>query len=131
MRDPLRRAAVLTTSLAAVWAVAVLWPARPAHALETDQFTVPPAPLVDIAPQFQQHATAVLQGVVARANIRSLDESKAAATASSSFWKNIHTKNAAEYLTEEYITKALYEEVGPGLPECRFEEWVVRSHFPQ
>ena len=52
-----------------------------AVALETDQFTVPPAPLIDIAPQFQQHVTAVLQGVVSRTNIRFVDESRAAARA--------------------------------------------------
>src|SRR5438552_4658504 len=51
-----------------------------ARAWETDQFTTPQGPLVDIAPQFQQHLTAVLQGVVAKANAGYLDASAARTT---------------------------------------------------
>jgi hypothetical protein len=65
----------MTMAVGLCWLAAA---ARPARALETDQFTPPPRPLVDIAPQFQQHVTAVLQEVVAKTNIRHLRESKAA-----------------------------------------------------
>ena len=104
--------------------------ATTAPGLETDQFTVPPSPLVDIAPQFQQHVTAVLQGVVAKTNIRYLRETKAAAEATSASSKEKHAKKAAECLTEDFIAEAFYDEVGHGLPECEIEAWVVRSHFP-
>src|SRR3954471_1931579 len=98
-----------------------------ARALETDQFTPPPQPLADLAPQFQQHVTAVLQDVVARANIRHLDEARAAADTTSAFWRDLHAGKAAKCMTEEFIVEAFYDEVGHGLPESTLETWVVRS----
>lgn len=122
---PARAVALL---LAATMTLAM---ASVSRALETDQFTPPPKPLADLAPQFQQHLTAILQEVVAQTNIRHLDESRAAAETTSAFWRDNHGRKAAECLTEDYIAEALYDAVGHGLPECTIESWVVRSHFPQ
>jgi hypothetical protein len=102
----------------------------PARALETDQFTPPPQPLEDISPQFQQHATAVLQRVISRANIRHLDAARAARATSRKGWKQDYLKKAAAYLTEDYVARALFDEVGHGLPDCTIEAWVRRSKFP-
>src|SRR5688500_9192810 len=85
---------------------------RPVRGLETDQFTPPPKPLDDISPQFQQHATAVLQRVISRANIRHLDAARAARRTSKKGWKQEHFKKAARYLTEDYIARALFDEAG-------------------
>jgi hypothetical protein len=102
----------------------------PARALETDQFTPPPQALDDISPQFQQHATAVLQRVISRTNIRHLDALRAARATSNKGWKQDYLKKAANYLTEDYVARALFDEVGHGLPDCTIEVWVTRSKFP-
>lgn len=118
-----------TPRFAAVLA-AVLLAAAPARGLETDQFTVPPRPLVDISPQFQQHATAVLREVVAKANARALEHAKAAREASTAARRADHAAKAAACLADDFIAAALYDAVGRGLPECELEAWVARSHFP-
>ena len=101
---------------------------RPAHALETDQFTVPPQPLADVGPQLQQHVTAILQDVMTRTNVRYLEHTRAAAA--NTGWRSHHERAAAACLTEDALASAFFDEVGHGLPECDIEAWVVRSHFP-
>jgi hypothetical protein len=107
----------------------VPWPGT-AKALETDQYTPPPQPLADLSPQFRQHTRAVLQRVISRANLRSLDATAAARRTSNKGWKQAYLDRAAYYLTEDYIARALYDEVGHGLPDCTIESWVAKSRFP-
>jgi hypothetical protein len=116
--------------LALVLAVACLTMARarPARALETDQFTVPPQPLADVGPHLQQHVTAILQDVMTRTNLRYLEHTRAAAAGG--FWRDHHERAAAACLSEDTLAQAFFDEVGNGLPECEIEQWVVRSHFP-
>jgi len=101
-----------------------------ARALETDQFTPPPRPLEDLSPQLQQHTTAVLQRVISRTNIRRLDALRATRQTSNKGWKAGHLKRAARYLSEDYVARALFDQVGHGLPECTIETWVAKSTFP-
>jgi hypothetical protein len=121
---------VRAACFACVLVFALAGAALPARALETDQFTPPPQPLEDISPQLQQHATAVLQRVISRANIRHLDATRAARTTSNKGWKQAYLKKAAGYLAEDYVARALFDEVGHGLPDCTIEVWVTRSKFP-
>jgi hypothetical protein len=102
--------------------------ARPARALETDQFTVPPQPLADVGPHLQQHVTAILQDVMTRTNLRYLEHTRAAAAGG--LLRGYHERAAAACLSEDALAAAFFDEVGHGLPECAIEEWVVRSHFP-
>ena len=115
---------------ACVVAMTLLGAPAPARALETDQFTPPPHPLQDVSPQFQQHTTAVLQRVISRANIRRLDALRDARRTSNKGWQQAHLRKAARYLTEDYIARALFDEVGHGLPDCTIETWVAKSKFP-
>jgi hypothetical protein len=115
---------------AACVVVLTLLAALPARALETDQFTPPPHPLDDISPQLQQHTTAVLQRVISRTNIRRLNALRDARRTSQKGWKQAHLQKAANYLTEDYVARALFDEVGHGLPDCTIESWVAKSKFP-
>ena len=104
--------------------------AAPAWGLETDQFTVPPQPLVDLAPQFRQHVIATLQEIVAEANARHLDLSRRARRAPAGPWRNEYQRAADECLTDDYVAHALYRKAGHGLPEAVLEHWVRTAEFP-
>jgi hypothetical protein len=52
------------------------------------------------------------------------------ATNSTGFWRERHLAQAAEYQSEGYVARRLYEELGTGgTPECRVERWVRHHHF--
>jgi hypothetical protein len=104
--------------------------AAPAVALETDQFSVPPAPLADVSAQFQQHLRVTLQEAASRVNIGYLQHRHAAATAIFPWSRKSHAEEADRLQTEDAIAEAFYNATGPGLVECDMEIWLRTATFP-
>ncbi len=100
-----------------------------ASALETDQYTPPPAPLVDIAPQVQQKVRAVLQEVASETNIEYLRRDRLAK--GNGWGRDGHAAEAARLQAEDAVAAAFYEKVGPGTWESTLEAWITHSRFPQ
>jgi hypothetical protein len=98
-----------------------------ASALETDQFTVPPAPLADLAPQLSAHVRRSLQKVIDEANDRHADLARAASQAQWDLLRDIFNDRAAEKLRADYIAEQVYNALGQGLPECTIESWLARA----
>lgn len=114
-----------------VAAVAALAFHAPALALETDQYTPPPAPLPDISPQVQQKVRATLQAVVSRTNADYLDHSRSARTAWFGPSRQGHANKAAYLQTEDAVAGRLYEALGPGVLQSPMEAWIRGNRFPQ
>jgi hypothetical protein len=107
----------------AIFAIATL--SVSVSALETDQFTTPPRPLGDMGPALRSHLISTIAKTIETANARRTQLLEQASTAQLGVVKRILTERANEVLTPDYIAKMLYEEIGPGLPECVIEQWVV------
>lgn len=118
----------LTT--AAVFVVASFL-AAPTFALETDQYTPPPVPLADIAPQAQQRIRATIQEVVSRTNVDYLRHRRQAQTAWLPFARGRHRDEAERLRGEDAIAARLFDVLGDGLLESSLETWVRTSRFPQ
>ncbi|CDZ79300.1 hypothetical protein BN59_03618 [Legionella massiliensis] len=92
---------------------------------ETDQFTLPPTPLVDIGPTASHKLAGILEKVMDQTNgeIQALlpkaQTSRHAAT------------QLAERRRDAYLIELIYKEVGIGLPVSTFERWLQRGSFPQ
>src|SRR5437588_5287880 len=106
---PTRR--MVAASVFAVLAALVALTA-PAHGLETDQFTVPPQPLVDLAPQFRQHVIAMLQETVVETNALHAKLAKQARRAPRGVWPDQIQKQADRCLTPDFIAHAYFDKVG-------------------
>ena len=102
-----------------------------ARALETDQYTPPPAPLADISPQVQQRVRAAIQEVVSRTNVSYLEHRRREKTDWLPFAKDRHRAAADRLQTEDAIAERLGDLLGYGLPECALETWVRTNRFPQ
>jgi hypothetical protein len=98
-----------------VLAAAVAAPS--AMALETDQFTPPPAPLPDVAPHFQQHIRTMLQRVASQANIETLRRH-------GSLSQNITLKESDD-LAARFVSMN-----GSHMFECDVEIWLREAKFP-
>ncbi len=102
---------------------------RPAGALETDQFTVPPKPLADVGPELADEVSHRIDKAVARLNTRAANHAAKAAR-ESGFWRRHHLRAAAAELSEGALVREVYRELaGPGLPECKIERWVRKHRF--
>ena len=110
--------------------VALSVPVAPARALETDQFTVPDRPLVDIGPEVSPYVMATLWDVVHEANGRSAAHEREARRTPWVMWKHHHRAKARQFRGEDYLARRLYEALaGGGLPECKIELWVRARPF--
>src|SRR5688500_17734881 len=104
-------------------------PPRAADALETDQFTVPPAPLADIGPELAAEVARRIDAAVGRLNARAAAHDVRAASARG-FWQRHHLRERDRALTEQSLAREVYRELaGPWVPECRIEQWVRRQRF--
>ena len=104
--------------------------AAPARALETDQFTVPDRPLVDIGPEVGAYAMATVWDVVHEANARAAAHERESRRTPWPMWKSHHRAKAAQFGGEDYLARRLYEALaGRGLPECKIELWVRSRAF--
>jgi hypothetical protein len=101
--------------------------ASPARALETDQFTVPDAPLADLGPDVGTYVLATVWDVVQAANARAEWHDAEARRTPWVLWRNYHRAKAGQYRGEDYLAYRLYGALaGGGLPECKIEQWARR-----
>jgi hypothetical protein len=101
--------------------------ALPARALETDQFTVPDAPLADIGPELSPYVLATVWDVVQAANAKAQWHDAEARRTPWFFWRDYHRGKAAQYRGEDYLALRVYGALaGGGLPECKIEQWAQR-----
>src|SRR5687767_7462361 len=102
---------------------------RAAVALETDQFTVPPAPLADIGPELAAEVMRRIERAVDSVNARAARHARKA-EAARGFWRRHHLRAAAAELSETRLAREVYARLaGPGLPECHIERWVRSNRF--
>ena len=116
-----------TTHVFAIVMVTVLIPVRPGDALETDQFTTPPRPLKDFAPILQAHVTEHLARIIETANGNRQILLRDAENAPLGVLRRMLQDRADEVLNPDYVAQRLFEDLGPGLPECIIEEWAVQT----
>src|SRR5688500_12489772 len=96
-------------------------------ALETDQFTVPPKPLRDTAPELNDALFQILQRIIARTNIEiAQHEARAAETIEKKRDRELAAMK--QLLAETYIAKEFSDVVSTGLPECKIEAWIRRAN---
>src|SRR6476620_7884173 len=88
--------------------------AAPARALETDQFTVPDAPLADIGPELSPYVLATVWDVVQAANAKAQWHDGEARRTPWSLWKNFHRARAEQYRGEDYLAYRLYGALAGG-----------------
>lgn len=101
-------------------------------ALETDQFTVPPRPLVDLGAEFQAEVLKALETAVGRVNEQYDEHTAKASRASFKFVRRSEMQKAAERLTEAYIARAVCDAtVRGGSAQCHLEAWVRYGEFQQ
>ena len=97
-------------------------------ALETDQFTVPDRPLADIGPEMDLYVASTVWDVAQKLSARATAEDREAASDAFPFFGAYHRSLAARYRGADLLAKRVYDVLaGPGLPECKIEQW-VRTH---
>ena len=101
---------------------------HPVAALETDQFTVPSVPLVDLGPTLGPHVIDVIKGVARAANARHADLAHEASRAPWAWLRRLSDRRAAETLSPDYVAARVFDALGHGLPECDVERWVATLH---
>ncbi len=116
-----------TARVFAIVMLSVLMCARPGDALETDQFTTPPRPLKDFGPLLQSHVTERLSRVIETANGNRQILLRDAENAPLGLIRRMLQDRADQILTPDYIADRLFDDLGPGLPECVIEQWAVQT----
>lgn len=102
---------------------------RPLAALETDQFTPPPRPLMDLGREFDREVAAILQEVADRVNTR-YREHLARTPAWPSSFKRAHLNKAKTFLSEAYLTKTAFLALSrSGTPQNRMEAFFRYGDF--
>ena len=123
------RSYCLALALPATCVALLLGATVPALALETDQFTVPSRPLPDIGPELDAYVAGVVWDVALGLNARAEAQEREARKAP---WplSDYHRSRAARYRSNDLFTRRVFDALaGPGLPECRVEQWVRRHRF--
>jgi len=99
-------------------------------ALETDQFTTPPKPLVDLGAEFQQEVVRSLETAVGRVNEQYHEHMTKADRTSFQFIRKSELEKAADRLTEAAIARAVFDvTVRGGTAQCYMEAWVRYGEF--
>jgi len=108
---------------------ALLGPAWPAAALETDQYTTPGHALPDIGPEMDIYITGTIWDVAQVLNMKAADQERAARRAPWPF-KDYHRGRARRFRSADLLAQRVYDALsGPMLPECRIEQWVHEHRF--
>ena len=110
--------------------ICILFAAGVCHALETDQFTLPPRPLVDIGPELQQEVTAALQRAMDRANGQYAEHMANARRTGFDFIRQSELEKANQRLTEGFMARAVFDAtVRGGSAVCYMEGWARYGEF--
>src|SRR5438874_2177868 len=97
------RAIMLKSRCVLIFLIAALARVEPAPALETDQFTVPPQPLVDLGPEFNHQTAAGIKEAIDFANTRHQQLMASAAKATSQRSRARYIEQANQCLSDQYI----------------------------
>jgi len=115
-----------------VWSVLLLGVAllsTRAAALETDQFTVPAQPLVDLGPVVDDKVAFELQQVIAHAKVERASELEQARTTHWKWLANKHRQQADDVISSDGVADAFYHAIAGGsVPECKIEDWILEKH---
>src|SRR5688572_29273917 len=118
----------IAISLTVALGLSTLAAPRKARALETDQFTPPPAPLADIGAELAAEVMREIDAAAARVNARAAGHAREADAARGGFWQRHHRRAVEREMTEQRLALEVYRALaGIGLPECNVERW-VRGH---
>ncbi len=99
-----------------------------AAALETDQFTVPAAPLVDLGAVVDDKVSGELERIVNHANAERAEELRLAGTSRWAWLAGKHRAAADEAVSNDGVALAFYRAIAGGsVPSCRIEDWVTSS----
>jgi hypothetical protein len=114
----------------ALFILGVMASASGALALETDQFTPPPWPLVDLSEEFEVRMRQALRETVDRTNREYSEHMDRAATARLRFVRDSRLRKAQQWLGERQVVKAAYAAtVFSGYPQCEMELWARTGKF--
>lgn len=120
-----------SSQLVSVVAVALiaLGFARPAHALESDQFTLPPKQLGDIGPEIDAELKAILLRAMELTN-RKIGRLEAERDETTDAEERAEIDGAiAELLDPIRMAEAVKRKWGEKLPVTTFETWIVKHKF--
>src|SRR3712207_1689208 len=99
------------------------------HALETDQFTLPPRPLKDLGAEFDREVAAILQEVADRVTARH-QEHLARTPAWPAAFRKAHLARADKLLSEANLTKTAFLALSrSGTPQNRMEAFFRYGEF--
>ncbi|MGE5609371.1 MAG: hypothetical protein ACM359_08960 [Bacillota bacterium] len=113
--------------LVCIW---FLWLSQMVWALETDQFTPPPQPLIDLGPALQNELNQAVQSAIDRTHEHYQEHLRKAAKAPFKFMRQDEARKAAACLTEESIALAVFDAtVRGGYSQCEMERWARYGQF--
>lgn len=92
-----------------------------ADALESDQFTVPAEPLVDIGHDVSWLVWDELHAIVERTNAQIADDRHKAEISSTKIGRRYRLRQIEKFSSERYLAHELYHVIGRGFPEVRIE----------
>ena len=99
-----------------------------ARALETDQYTVPEAPLADVGPDVSRYVMATVWDVVQDVNARAAAHDREARRTAWGMLRDYHRGRAERFRSEGYLDQRIFQALaGSGLPECKIEQWVWKN----
>jgi len=99
-------------------------------AFETDQYNLPPVPLIDIGDQVTEYTENNIRDAVRRVNkkIRSIDKCPEKAIETKCRISNRDKKRFAELRSEDAIAKAVFKEMGDGIIPFTKSSWWIEGH---
>ena len=101
----------------------------PVLALESDQFTLPPAPLADVGAELDRYLGAELGEIITALNAEIDRCRQRGAKARSASSKRRQDRALQKLLSEDRVARALHAALGKGMPQCRIERWLGSHKF--
>lgn len=105
--------------------------APPLVALETDQFTLPPKPLVDLGPQADQYLHQAIDRAVARTNQKIADLQRKLLAAEHDEDRRTLRQKIESLQRPGVIGRLLFDDVAQGMPETGLERWLRETEFSE
>ena len=103
----------------------------PARALETDQFTLPPRPLVDLGPQVDEYFHKAIDRAIQRTNQKINALRHQLDSAQNEHDRSDLNKQIQSLQQPNIIADALFKDIAHGMPETRLERWLRETDFAE
>lgn len=117
------------SQLVFVAVVAAMVLAQPSHALESDQFTLPPKPLGDLGPEIDAELKSILERAMELTNRKIERLEKARDSAKDDKARTKIEKEIAELLDPMRMAEAVKAKWGEQLPVTTYENWIEKHKF--